>query len=666
MLKTNLLYNLKRDYHHIVAVIIPFFLFSCSIVSTQVGNFPKGSKQIARFEEIINKKDFSYLYVIDSYKCDKHDVPLAQSRLLKNDAVQATWQIQPAGAFKRVGGSGVFDFALQDNESFEYETSLGEHDLSQGLAISFLWKSNVLTAQHIMLKLRDASTEQLQTSTSIVPLSDGWVRIYFPLHGFDQVNLDFLQKVSIVIFPKTAITGQLYVDDMVMLGEKYFMQRSKEDNVSIVFDDSRVDTQVLSALSDQELLREIARRTWDFLAHATDKYTGLPLDRVDIEGVSRVDDYTSTTNIGLYIASCVAAEKMGFIVRDEMCARIERVLTSLEKLELWKNFYFNYYDTATLDRTDSFISSVDNGWLAIGLATARSVLAEDMQQRIDRIIEPMNFGLFYDKNLGHLNLGYDVKKEAFSEYHYGLLCTEARATSFWAIGKKDIPPQHWFKMYRTFPLDWTWQNGKPVGKHVFHMGEKVYEGFYQYKGIDIVPSWGGSMFEFLMPTLFLDEQHLGVHALGQNDINAVMGQITYAKNQRYALWGMSPSAIPGMQKYGYGEFGVSYLGAKGYPDKAVITPHATFLALPFVPGQAIANIRTMLDMYPALNGKYGFYDAINLKKEQIAKVYLCLDQSMILLSLCNFLEGNYIVNAFHAHKYVKKEERLLLMEHFFA
>ena len=34
---------------------------------------------------------------------------------------------------------------------------------------------------------------------------------------------------------------------------------------------------------------------------------------------------------------------------------------------------------------------------------------------------------------------------------------------------------------------------------------KVFEGTYDYRGVRIVPSWGGSMFEALMVPLFVPE-----------------------------------------------------------------------------------------------------------------------------------------------------------------
>ncbi len=48
-----------------------------------------------------------------------------------------------------------------------------------------------------------------------------------------------------------------------------------------------------------------------------------------------------------------------------------------------------------------------------------------------------------------------------------------------------------------------------------YMGIPVFEGHYPYRGMRIVPSWGGSMFEALMVTLFVPEETLGAAELGR-------------------------------------------------------------------------------------------------------------------------------------------------------
>jgi hypothetical protein len=73
-------------------------------------------------------------------------------------------------------------------------------------------------------------------------------------------------------------------------------------------------------------------------------------------------------------------------------------------------------------------------------------------------------------------------------------------------------------MWRTFPdtCDWGWHEMQPEGEFHTYLGVDVYEGHYTYRGMNIVPSWGGSMFEALMVTLLVPEEEWGPQNWGIN------------------------------------------------------------------------------------------------------------------------------------------------------
>ncbi len=154
--------------------------------------------------------------------------------------------------------------------------------------------------------------------------------------------------------------------------------------------------------------------------------------------------------------------------------------------------------------------------------------------------------------------------------------------------------------------------------------------------MQIVPTWGGSMFEALMVPLFVPEETWGPRSWGVNHPLYVRGQIEHGMQEAdYGYWGFSPSNNPAG---GYREYGVDQLGMDGpgyttdqertavdqpyegcpgregspaptaYGD-GVVTPHASFLALRYARDAALenlANIREDFDSY----GPGGFYDAV--------------------------------------------------------
>ena len=250
-----------------------------------------------------------------------------------------------------------------------------------------------------------------------------------------------------------------------------------------------------------------------------------------------------------------------------------------------------------------------------------------------------------------------------SEYSYGLLYSEARLGSLIAIGKGEAPQQHWFRMARTFPRYYSWQQQSPKNR----MDKTIHAytfpgGYYSWRGINYVPSWGGSLFEALMPLLVLDELHYAPASLGKNALVHTQLQRRFALEQLgYPVWGLSPSSTP--LGNSYGEYGARILGMRGYPGGA-ITPHAAVLALLTEPVAAVANLSQLAKRYPVY-GDFGFYDAVDPKTGQVAYNYLALNQSMILITLANYLRNGVIQRYFSTDPIIQRVLPLLGEERFF-
>src|SRR5207245_8680196 len=115
-------------------------------------------------------------------------------------------------------------------------------------------------------------------------------------------------------------------------------------------------------------------------------------------------------------------------------------------------------------------------------------------------------------------------------------------------------------------------------------GQAFFGGYYEWKGTKYVPSWGGSMFEALMPALVLDEARSAPRSRGASAAAHVDVQRRFAVEELgYPVWGLSPSMTPGRDVYG--EYGARALGVLGYGGGAV-TPHAAALALAVTPEAA--------------------------------------------------------------------------------
>ena len=341
----------------------------------------------------------------------------------------------------------------------------------------------------------------------------------------------------------------------------------------------------------------------------------------------------------------MAAQELKLITTEEALATMRQVLASLERLEAHHGLLFNYYDTTVMERTSNFLSFVDSAWLNAGLMVARNAFP-DVRQRCTKLIERADSGFFYDRKTHQITHGYFVNPPGRSPYDYGMLYTEARLGSLIAIGKGDVDRRHWLALARVLPAGCTWQSLAPVATAVREIdGVPVRLGHYEWKGERFMPSWGGSMFEALMPTLVLDEPQQAAASLGWNDRQHALVQRRYALEELgYPVWGMSPSARPGAD--GYSEYGVPVLGVRGYAAGAV-TPHASALALAVTPQEALANLRKLAELYD-IYGEYGFYDAVDPRSGAVAYTYLTLDQSMLFIALANYLNPHCIQKHFAA------------------
>lgn len=263
----------------------------------------------------------------------------------------------------------------------------------------------------------------------------------------------------------------------------------------------------------------------------------------------------------------------------------------------------------------------------------------DVSQRSGAMAFAMDFRPLYDVEARLFCIGYNVTTDRIDPSHYDLLASEARLASFFAIAKGDVAFEHWFYL------------GRPT---------------VQAKaGLSLV-SWGGSMFEYLMPSLLLRS---GVKTLlGQSERAAVDAQRRYA-DQRGIPWGTSESAFAfqdANRHYRYSGFGIPELGLRrGLSRDLVVAPYATSLALPIAAKAAVRNLRA-LDRI-GLAGSFGLFEAADFTPERVprgvrfskVRAYMAHHQGMTLAALDNALCDGVLVRRFHADPRVEAVELLV-------
>ncbi len=130
-----------------------------------------------------------------------------------------------------------------------------------------------------------------------------------------------------------------------------------------------------------------------------------------------------------------------------------------------------------------------------------------LARRATSMVAAMRFDFLYDRRRRIFSIGYRLADAdgpgRLDAAFYDLLASEARLASFLAIAKGDVPQHHWF-----------------------HMGRMV----TSVDGHAALISWGGTMFEYLMPQLLL-RSYPGT-LLDQSCRASVRRQIEYGKDHR--------------------------------------------------------------------------------------------------------------------------------------
>ena len=172
--------------------------------------------------------------------------------------------------------------------------------------------------------------------------------------------------------------------------------------------------------------------------------------------------------------------------------------------------------------------------------------------RAEALLEPMDFRFFYAaydpgdpiKHPGLLHLGYWTDDGSFAGT-YGMVNTEPRIASYIGIARARFRPSTTTGSRRTRQPHGVRRSRSRRARPGPTWASPVFEGHYTYRGMRIVPSWGGSMFEALMVPLFVPEARWAPRSWGVNHPLYVRAQIEHGLEEaRYGFWGFSPACRP--------------------------------------------------------------------------------------------------------------------------
>ncbi len=383
--------------------------------------------------------------------------------------------------------------------------------------------------------------------------------------------------------------------------------------------------------SELEQMKNYAEAEFRFFEEAvTQQSNFLPPDNIQYEPIEKIAMRTSPTNIGMYLASVVAAFDLGFIDQKKMIQKLKKAKKSLDQMERWKGHLYNWYDLNTLRVIGgAFVSTVDSGNYFASVICVIQALKElnsfdpEVQELIDSFeleINQVDFTpLFhFDKSL--FRVGYNAQEGKGTENHYDLYVSEARITSFIAIALGQISPYHWQKLSKLL---------------------------LSFKGRAGLGSWSGTTFEYFMPPLFLP-------VIENSMEDETLSYAFFCQERSFAnvspgrrVYGISESAYhitDSQENYQYKAFGVPALSIQSKEEIGkVISPYSSFLMLERKNRSVLRNFDSFESL--GMKGPFGFYESCVfhsnfLDDYEVIRSYMAHHKGMSILALANQIQDN--------------------------
>jgi len=272
-------------------------------------------------------------------------------------------------------------------------------------------------------------------------------------------------------------------------------------------------------------------------------------------------------------------------------------------------------------------------------------LRENLQRiavQVEQLTQAIDFDCLLHRGRNLLSVALRANSDRIEDASYDLLASEARTAGFVAVAKGDIPLSTWFSMGRSHAL----ATGRPV-----------------------LVSWTGTMFEYLMPALWM--RTYSDTMLDASLRAAVEAQRAHVSSL-HIPWGISEAAYSDRDMdghYKYHAFGIPALALSPTADDGpVISPYSSFLALPFEREAALANLNQIANM--GWIGEYGFYEGGDYRESTssperrkpepiVVRSWMAHHQGITLLALANVLFDGAIHRWFHADPRVQAYELLL-------
>ena len=371
---------------------------------------------------------------------------------------------------------------------------------------------------------------------------------------------------------------------------------------------------------DETLLDEIQFRAFRYFWEQVEPSTGLIRDR------SRPGSPSSIAAVGFGLTAIPIGVERGWISRDEA---LERVLVTLkffrDSVEGTHGFYYHFVDPYNGTRAmGSEISSIDTAWFIAGALFAGEYFGGEVRRLARELYERVEWDWMLDPDTLQLRHGWLGPISGFLPYNWDTY-SEHMLMYLLAIGSPThpIPAESWD----------AWHRPAPDG-YIRCPTESMFVYVYSHAWIDFRDRHDA----------YANYWNNSIVAINRNRLFCYANRFRYATYGRH-VWGITASDGPD----GYKGYGAREGGHDG-----TVAPYAAISALPFIPEEAMAAIRTMKTLYgDRIWGEYGFTSAFNVDRDWYSTDFIGIDKGIEILMVENY-RTQFVWRIFMRNRYIRR------------
>lgn len=376
---------------------------------------------------------------------------------------------------------------------------------------------------------------------------------------------------------------------------------------------------------ENKLVEDIGKKTYSYFKSAI--FNGLPVDNVQYYPIVKQTKMTSPTDLGFALLNELSGIELGIVEKNVGESNVISVLENMKKLKRYKGHFYNWYSVDSYKPMYPYsISTADSANLSACLYCLYSYAVENKNKDIERLVDEINdadYSFLYDENKGLMYISY-YPSEKRGEGYYDIFESEARLAYYIAICKGQ-PVESWFNLSR---------------KYISYGGNTAL-------------SWFGSVFEYMMPSIFLSSPKFSMQERTERNVCKL-----HSKQQYKGCYGISESAICEVNEdfhYKYAPNGLYDLAERFENDENVYSPYSCILCLPYSKGEAGKSLSAYVKN--GLINDCGFYESFS--KDGIVFMQMTHHQGMISCQITNRLRDGYFGKLFMKNPEVSTGKILL-------